>query len=393
MKKLTLLLIVVLFAFSNINGQDVPHKINYQGVLKNAAGSVVPNGEYILTFKFYNVESGGSELWSETKPINVVDGIIGTQLGSATPIPLPIFYETVWLGIAVGTENEFTPRIALTSVPYSFISMSVPDGSLTAVKIDEGQIVKSLNGLRDGINLLAGSNITITPNGNDLTISATGGSTGEIGGSGTANYLPLFTNSTTLGNSIIYQTGGNLGIGTTTPTVKLELAGSDAKIYGLTVGRGGGSIGSNVALGFEALFSNTTGTNNTAVGLGALYNNKANSSNTAIGNGAMYFTNNTEVSSDGFNTAVGFDALRGSNDPANNTGTYNTAVGSQSLQLNTQDTRILPPDFKHYIPIPQDFAILPMVLMRFITTPQETIIPPTVVTLFMITLQDITTRR
>jgi len=74
------------------------------------------------------------------------------------------------------------------------------------------------------VNLVAGSNVTITPSGNNLTISATGGGgDGSIDGSGTANYVPLFTGATTLGNSAIYQTDGNIGIGNITPIGKLHV--------------------------------------------------------------------------------------------------------------------------------------------------------------------------
>jgi hypothetical protein len=44
----------------------------------------------------------------------------------------------------------------------------------------------------------------------------------KIGGSGTANYVPAFTASGTLGNSAIFSTNGNVGIGTTTPLRSLH---------------------------------------------------------------------------------------------------------------------------------------------------------------------------
>lgn len=43
--------------------------------------------------------------------------------------------------------------------------------------------------------------------------------------SGTIGYLPKFTASNALGNSALFETGGNIGIGTITPTAKLEVAG------------------------------------------------------------------------------------------------------------------------------------------------------------------------
>lgn len=57
-------------------------------------------------------------------------------------------------------------------------------------------------------------------------------STGAIGsgsmitGTGTVNYLPKFTGTKTLGNSLIYDNGTNVGIGTTTPQGDLHIHSS-----------------------------------------------------------------------------------------------------------------------------------------------------------------------
>ena len=95
------------------------------------------------------------------------------------------------------------------------------------------------------------------------------------------------TNGTSL-----YYNAGNVGIGISTPTTKLEVAGGDALLNGLTVGKGGGSVSDNTAAGYQALYSNTTGNGNTASGYGTLYSNTEGNENTATGSQALY--SNTE---------------------------------------------------------------------------------------------------
>ena len=47
-----------------------------------------------------------------------------------------------------------------------------------------------------------------------------------VTGNGTTNYLPKWTGSTGLGDSLIYDNGTNVGIGTSSPTTKLEVSGT-----------------------------------------------------------------------------------------------------------------------------------------------------------------------
>lgn len=88
---------------------------------------------------------------------------------------------------------------------------------------------------------------------------------------------------------------------------------------------------SNTAVGYEALFSNTTANFNVAVGYLALPNNTTGPAAVAIGPGAL-FTNTTGPN----NVAVGNQALYN-----NSTGGYNIAVGDfAGANLTTGDRNI-----------------------------------------------------
>jgi hypothetical protein len=121
-------------------------------------------------------------------------------------------------GDVTGTQN--TTAIA----PNAVTTGKMADAAVTAAKIAQGQVVKGLNGLTDGVTLAQGNNITITPSGNTLTIAATGGGSG-ISGGGTTNRLPLFSGATSLGDSNVFQSGSNIGIGTPAPGSGLEVRG------------------------------------------------------------------------------------------------------------------------------------------------------------------------
>lgn len=93
----------------------------------------------------------------------------------------------------------------------------------------------------------------------------------------------------------------------------------------------------NTAIGLQALYSNTTGNINIASGVNALFFNTTASRNVAVGNNALYTQSfdNGGVAWNSDNVAVGFEALF-SNQPASPfTGYKNTAVGTQALRSNT----------------------------------------------------------
>ncbi|MEM5875421.1 MAG: hypothetical protein QXW01_02335 [Candidatus Aenigmatarchaeota archaeon] len=62
--------------------------------------------------------------------------------------------------------------------------------------------------------------------GDTLTCIQINATQGVVNGSGSTNYIPIWTSSSTLGNSVIYQSEGNVGIGTTTPKGTLHTKGT-----------------------------------------------------------------------------------------------------------------------------------------------------------------------
>ena len=134
-------ILLVLFLTFSLQGQ-IPQTINYQGILTDITGKPVADGTYNLTFKIYEVPTGGNPIWSETHVIPTKNGLFNVILGSSNPLSIP-FNRQYWLGISVGSEPEFTPRIQLTASAYSLNTRSVMDNSITSEKIVDGAVTSS----------------------------------------------------------------------------------------------------------------------------------------------------------------------------------------------------------------------------------------------------------
>ncbi|MGH7496082.1 MAG: beta strand repeat-containing protein [bacterium] len=214
---------------------QVPQMINYQGQLTDNNGTPI-NGTVTMVFKIFDAATGGLELYSETQAVTVTSGIFNVLIGSTNAIPLTLFDSSTSRFLQISVNGAvLTPRRQFGSVPYAFSSRSagggiqqidagnaisvtnpngpattinvsnnsinddevqnesltasslapgsvgnseIADNAVTGAKIQSGQVVKSLNSLTDNVSLVAGSNVSITPSGSTLTISATPGTSG-----------------------------------------------------------------------------------------------------------------------------------------------------------------------------------------------------------------------
>lgn len=167
--------VFILFALSLLSltvNAGVPPMIHYQGHLTDDVGEPV-DAAVSMIFTIYDApEEPSTALWAETLSVEVANGLFDVPLGSVHALTDGIFNEPArYLGIAVGPDEEISPRTRFLTAPYAFrvgtidgatggtvfgnvgLDVSNPDGKLDVA----GQSVfRRAEGLQDRIILGVG---------------------------------------------------------------------------------------------------------------------------------------------------------------------------------------------------------------------------------------------
>ncbi len=249
MSKITFVSILILTCIALVFA--VPRTMNYQGKLTDPSGVGI-NADLDMTFRIYDVATGGTALWTEThdgvNQVEIIKGLFDVELGSITPINLD-FSTDYWLDVVVAGE-VLMPRIKLNSTPYSFraaIADSVagggsgssnwtlsgsylyPNSTTYDVGIGTTSPTQKLD-VASNLRLrgyLYDYNNTSGTSGQVLTRGTSGvewqDASGGVSGSGTSNYVARWTGTSTLGTGVLYDNGTDVGIGTTSPLNDLHV--------------------------------------------------------------------------------------------------------------------------------------------------------------------------
>ena len=132
-----------LFAFTLDTPADaattLPTKMNFQGRITNASGTILANGTYNMRFRIWNAASGGATQWTEDRLVSAAQGVTVTngqftvQLGSVTALNASVFTSsslyfevelptpaTATSSSPSWTEGAMTPRNQLATSAYAY---------------------------------------------------------------------------------------------------------------------------------------------------------------------------------------------------------------------------------------------------------------------------------
>jgi trimeric autotransporter adhesin len=282
---------------------QVPQAMNYQAVLRNTQGSIMPNTNACVRFSVIDSLIPGFTIYQETQTITTnTFGLFTVQVGRGAPIT-GIFANIDWahnnkylmveldLGCTGTYVNDGIAQ--LLSVPYAFYAQN-----------SGGAAGWNLTG---NAGTTTGTNFIGTTDSTDLQLRVNNRQAGiiEVANS---NQSTAFGYEA-LAKEVANQSSGNLAIGY-------------GALYTDSVGK------YNSALGYQALYNNTVGVSNTVTGFHGLFKNTTGISNCGLSAWAMSV--NTTGSE---NSAVGYGALG-----QNTTGNRNTGMGAWALFTNRNGT-------------------------------------------------------
>ena len=214
----------------------VPRLIRMQGAVRDEAGKPL-SGRVGVTFALYKDQNDQELVWQENQNVQLDSaGRYSVLLGTTSQggLPLEIFSagEARWLGVRPDGQAE-QPRILLLSVAYALKAADsemlggkpasafvLADSQPSSAQLASGTPAGSANSQR-GPQIL-----NWTPGAVPLIQSNAPCSSVTSDGTATANQISKFTSPCNIENSAIFESGGKVGIGNTSPAGMLDVSGS-----------------------------------------------------------------------------------------------------------------------------------------------------------------------
>ncbi len=197
----------------------VPPFVRYSGVLKDVNGNPL-TGVVGVTFSLYSDSQSSVPVWSEVQNVypdhaGRYSVMLGAEKSTGLPTDIFISGDGRWLSVQAEGQPE-QARVLLLSVPYA---LKAADAETLGGRPASAYLLNPQ--ATGGASASAPSSAAAASRASNTEKSAISSS---ISGGGTTDYIPRWTSSTNLGNSLIFQSTSNfLGIGTTSPIATLDI--------------------------------------------------------------------------------------------------------------------------------------------------------------------------
>ncbi len=284
--------VTLVFSYILIFSQ-APQKFNYQAIARNMSGAILPNQNVTCRFTLRDISATGPIIYQEQQQLQTNQfGLFTALIGNGNVLQ-GNFSSISWGNSAKFLQVEFDPEgganflvvssTQMVSVPYALYAETAgngvgggtgatgatgPTGATGATGGGGGATGPTGDTGPTGATGLAGSTGATGVTGATGATGTGGGATGPTGvtgatgpaGSGnvngTLNFVSKFTpDSTSIGNSRIYDNGTNVGINTPNPQKDFHVHGSSLTSIQLT----NDSAGSLASDGFLITINSDSG--------------------------------------------------------------------------------------------------------------------------------------
>ncbi len=168
----------------------VPALLQFQTHLTDNLGNPVNVSALTAVFRIYDAPVGGTTLYTESRSLDVINGLLSANVGEVVALPSTVFRTSGarYLGLQLGTDPEMTPRFRFVSVPYAIQARDVAGQDITpnTVTVNSTPVIDSFGNWVGSPTGLRGPTGAQGPRGNQgLTgVQGPAGSAGPQGATG-----------------------------------------------------------------------------------------------------------------------------------------------------------------------------------------------------------------